>query len=672
MKAVLHFDILKARFEEDGLYYSVLAALPTAACAYLIALFLEKPSGQVSLFDLMTYTGVIALFAALWTLHLTRKLSTRSTLYGVLGVVCCHLLGKLVFLLFFNPHADLIQAELTETFFWMPTVYILGLFVPGLKWGRAVALGFFALSTGVIASYVVPNVWLGENWGVVYALVELALANATLFGVMQVFMGFKEASARESSRLETLHRLAYTDALTGLPNRLALEGALASTLEPPFAGSAGGVAVFFIDVDGFKSVNDSLGHEAGDALLKTVAARLQEAVGCSGLVHRISGDEFVVVYPDLPRSGRADALNTRADVYKEGERFRAALEQPVVLERHLISVSASIGIAVCHDVLSEGVTPKDLLRRADAAMYEVKKNGKNGVRHFRSADGSGLKDRAALAQELRRAVLGGASGGASGLSLFYQPVVASTTGRVVKVEALLRWQNEARGWVSPGEFIPIAEEVGLIHPLGTWALRRACQQARLWYEGGFTELKVCVNVSAHQFMQPDFAEVVAGALREAGLPPGCLELELTESVVVHAFGRVQACLQKLRAYGVAVSLDDFGTGYSSLAYLEALDFDTIKLDRSFAQKLTGAHDPQVPIAVVRAVVDIAAALGVQVVVEGVETQEQRDTFCSLGCTLMQGFLFARPMPAPQVDAYLLVPPPSAGGALTSESESCLR
>ena len=640
--------MLAARLRGDDWYYCTVLALPLGVCAFLFGLIMEGPSGQFNFFDLYSYSGIVALFILLEGLLLLKKLSVTVALHIVVAAVCCQLFGKLGYLLYFNPAPANFHAELTETFFWMPTVYVLASFMPGLQRVRTTTLVFLALMSGLGLSYVVPNVLQGRNLGVVYALVELALANATLLGLIQVFMGIRERLSRESSRAEMLEQLAYSDSLTELPNRLALETTLQDIIRTRSFYET--VGVFFIDIDGFKAVNDSFGHETGDELLKHIADRLRSLGREEDFICRISGDEFIMVFPNLPTTGEVEHV---------GKRIRSALEQPFSVVDRSLSVSASIGVAVSP---GDGDDPATLLRYADAAMYEVKKSGKNGVRRYEPTSEPTTHDRAVLVQELKQAVLGDLPG----LTLAYQPIFNDATGRVDKVEALLRWESAVRGAVSPGEFIPLAEEVGLIHKLGSWVLYTACRQAKTWHDQGVRNVRVCVNVSAHQFVQPEFVAVVEDALRASGLPPCGLELELTESVVIHAFERVRECIGALRGKGVAVALDDFGTGYSSLSCLEELEFDTIKLDRSFAQKLARTRgEVHYPVAIVRAVVEIAAVLGVQVVAEGVETSEQRNLFRSLGCTLLQGYCLARPMPAEQVTTLLLEPGPTTPQVLVT-------
>jgi diguanylate cyclase len=624
----------KNTFQADGWYYSILIAIPAAVCAYAFGLFMEGPSGQFSVFDLYTYSFIGITFIVLEGLLITRKLSLHITVYIIIAVICCQFLGKLIFLLYFNPNPAKFHAELTETFFWIPAVYILASFVPGVKRGQMLTLGFFILISIVAASYVVTQALHGENLGIIYALVELALANTTLLVLIQAFIRFKEQATRESSRAELLERLVYSDSLTGLSNRLQLEKTLARAITERSPEES--VGVVFIDLDGFKLVNDSYGHEVGDRFLKAVAKRLQTLARPSDSVFRVSGDEFVIVTPHL---------YTPSELSGFGEHLRQSLEQPLEVGDWLISASASIGIAQCP---ADGTSPEDLLVHADTAMYQVKKNGKNGVRLYQHDQATSIRRRLALMQELKKVLFDDEAG----LTLHYQPIYEASQITISKVEALLRWHSESYGSVSPGEFIPMAEEAGIIHKLGEWVLHTACCQAKRWNDLG-SNIKVCVNVSAHQFTQPDFVAVVARALQTSGLPASYLELELTESVVIRAFERVRDALRQLRQLGVSVALDDFGTGYSSLSYLEELDFDTIKLDRSFAQKLTKTSDqPHYAVAIVRAVVEIAAVLDVTVVAEGIETGAQLATMRALGCTYMQGYHLARPMPASQLNDLL--------------------
>ena len=618
---------------KDGWRFSILAALPVAICAYLVALWLEHPSGQYSIFDHISYVAISSIFAGLHFLLLTRRWSTTTTVMAVIVVVYLQFIGKLVFLLYFNPHPELTQAEFTETFFWIPCLFVLSAFIPGLNRGRVVVVLFFTLFAVICTAYVIPNWLAGRNFGIIYALIEMILANTTLLTLAHNFLGFRESFARTSARAETMERLAYEDNLTGLPNRLALDEELKHLICERSGGTK--LAAAFVDIDGFKFVNDTRGHAVGDELLKQFALRLKSVRREHDIVFRISGDEFVVVFTNL--SGEADILSA-------GERIRSVLAQPFEINGQLSRITASIGIALCPD---QGSTVDGLLKHADSAMYTVKHSGKNDVALYKAARDELIEDRALLVSELQNAIRN------NQLELYYQPIVDSATNRTIKAEALLRWRSPSHGNVPPSIFIALAEEHGLITQLGTYALETACAQVKQWTQQGLDDIVVSVNVSAYQLKDPNFAPLVQSLLLRTRTDPAKLELELTESAVIHALDQVTVTLQALRRLGVAVAVDDFGTGYSSLSYLEMLDFDTIKIDRSFASKLTCTRkSPQYSVAIIRAVLEIANTLDVKVIAEGIETREQLEIFRSLGCRILQGYYFGKPMPAAQLTALL--------------------
>lgn len=618
---------------KDVWRFSILSAIPVAICAYLVGLWLERPSGQYNVFDHASYIIIATIFVGLELLLLTRCISTTATVMAVIVVVYCQFVGKLIYLLYFNSQPDLTQAEFTETFFWIPALFVLSAFVPGLKRGRVVVVLFFTLFSAISIGYIVPN-WLnGQNFGIIYALIEMILANVTLLTLTHNFLGFTERLAKTSARAETMERLAYQDSLTDLPNRLALEHDLERLIRERPENTK--IAVGFVDIDGFKLINDTRGHAIGDKLLSSFAARLGRAKREDDFIFRISGDEFVVLFTNL--SGDVNAVSV-------GERIRTALVEPFEVDGYLLNISASVGIALCPD---NGATAATLLKHADAAMYTVKHSGKDGVALYDPSRDAFVEDRALLVSELQQAIRD------ERLELFYQPIIDLETSRPVKVEALLRWHSPTQGNVLPVKFIALAEEHGLISHLGTYALKTACFQVKSWAQRGIDSVVVSVNVSAHQLQDPDFVPLVKSLLLSSGIAPDRLELELTESTVIHALEQVTVTLQALRRLGVSVALDDFGTGYSSLSYLETLDFDTIKIDRSFATKLSHTRkNPQYSVAIIRAVLEIANVLDVKVVAEGIETKEQLEIFRSLGCQLLQGYYFGRPMPAEEMTALL--------------------
>ncbi len=394
-------------------------------------------------------------------------------------------------------------------------------------------------------------------------------------------------------------------------------------------GAAGAVGLFFLDIDDFKLVNDSLGHSLGDLLLQQVAARLGTALRDRDLVARVGGDEFVVLCPDVPDEQVA---------LQVAERLRTALADPFRLQGHEVTVGASIGV-----VLADGAQEAaDLLRDADVAMYQAKSAGKDRAALFDAAVRTRLADRLHLLNDLRRAVA------ASEIGLVYQPVVSLGDGQVCSVEALARWEHPVRGLVSPADFVPLAEQSDLICVLGADVLRRACHQLSAWRVelGEAAPQTVSVNLSAVQLRSPGLVDLVRDALADAGLAGADVCLELTESVLMHDRESVARQLAALRALGVRIAMDDFGTGYSSLAYLQQLPVDRLKLDRSL---LAGLAEPGAR-SVVPAAVMLAQGLDLQTVAEGVETPEQLARLQEVGCEAVQGYHVCRPLPpAPLAD-----------------------
>jgi len=430
-----------------------------------------------------------------------------------------------------------------------------------------------------------------------------------------------------------LERLASVDSLTGLANRHRFQERLAELLAPQ-EGEEAGCTLLLLDLDHFKNVNDVLGHPAGDRLLRVVADRIRDAVSGDALVARLGGDEFTV----LLRQTRE-----RVHVIACAERIRAALACPVELEGYRVDVRASLGVAVAPD---DAATGDALLRAADMALYRAKASGRDTLAFFEPALEAAASAKHALLADLREALC------REEFLLHYQPQWDLSTGSLVGFEALVRWDHPRRGMISPGEFIPIAEESGLILPLGAWVLEEACRAALRWPDA----LKVAVNVSAVQFDGTDVEALVRRVLAETGLPPHRLEVELTESLLVHERTAVVDTLEGLRRLGVGVALDDFGTGYSSLAYLRAFPIDKLKVDRSFVSRIDDEGVGAGGVAIVKAIVDLASALGLATVAEGVETDAQRDVLRSLGCAQAQGYLFAKPMALDAVEAMLELSP----------------
>jgi diguanylate cyclase (GGDEF)-like protein len=409
--------------------------------------------------------------------------------------------------------------------------------------------------------------------------------------------------------------------LTGLPNRILLR----EQLERELAKLPSGVqlAVLYLDIDEFKSINDALGHPVGDELLKSVASQLSACVREKDFVARLGGDEFAIIQTAVRRPEDVTDLVTR--IYE-------AIRKPFECVGHQLLTDASIGIALAPQ---HGVDLDELLKNADLAMYGAKADGRRKYRFFEPGMEARMKARLVMEMDLRQAIIAG------NFEVHYQPIVNLQNSEVSGCEALLRWRHPERGMISPAEFIPIAEETGLIDQLGEWVLTTACAEAATWPEG----IKLAVNVSPIQFRNNTLALKVVGALAASGLSARRLELEITEAVLIRDDEAALAILHQLRALGVRIALDDFGTGYSSLRYLQRFPFDKVKIDRCF---VTDVAEPNGSSCIVQAVVNIAASRNMTTTAEGVETEQQRELLHTFGCTEMQGYLFSPPKPAAEL------------------------
>jgi diguanylate cyclase (GGDEF)-like protein len=447
-----------------------------------------------------------------------------------------------------------------------------------------------------------------------------------------------EVKERKRAERQLAHQ-ALHDGLTGLPNRSLLLDRVEHALERSNRNSSL-VAVLFLDIDNFKLINDSLGHHVGDQLLTRVAARLGTVVRRADTaarlggetVARLGGDEFVVLCEDL--EGEQDAIRI-------AERVRAELAAPLLLDDSELSITASIGIAV---TCGDGASPDSLIRDADVAMYRAKERGRDRYELFDEGMRARVLRRLQVENDLRRAIE------RDELRVFYQPIVSLPSGDVVGVETLVRWQHPEQGLIPPVEFIPLAEESGLIVTIGRWVLEEACRQSAHWQEAhpDWPPLKVSVNVSARQ-LGGELAETVAAVLEATGADPDRLALEITESLLMGHTDATMDLLRSLRELGVQVALDDFGTGYSSLSYLQRFPLDVLKLDRSFVSRLDSEASD---LKIVAATIDMAQALDMRVIAEGVETPEQLGHLCALDCDFAQGYYFARPQPAAAITELL--------------------
>jgi diguanylate cyclase (GGDEF)-like protein len=420
--------------------------------------------------------------------------------------------------------------------------------------------------------------------------------------------------------------MAHHDSLTDLPNRVLLNDRLEYVLGRVQHGEM--VAVHHLDLDQFKAVNDTFGHPCGDKLLRIVAQRLRGLAGETDTIARMGGDEFVIVQATIADPAEATSL---------AQRVIDTLSKPYDIDGQQAVIGVSIGISVGP---GDGSNPDKLLRNADLALYRAKSDGRGMFRFFEPVMDLQMQTRRIMEQDLRKALPAGE------FVLHYQPVVNLASKEISGFEALIRWNHPSKGMISPADFIPLAEEIGFIVPMGEWVIRQACTTAAQWPD----DLHVAVNISAIQFRSPGLMQVIVSALAASGLAATRLEIEITESVLLHNKEATLAVLHQLRALGIRIAMDDFGTGYSSLTYLQSFPFDKIKIDRSFVKNIT---ENSSSLNIVRAVAALANGMGMTATAEGVETAEQLRSIASEGCTEMQGFLFSRPLPAAEIERQFL-------------------
>jgi len=464
------------------------------------------------------------------------------------------------------------------------------------------------------------------------AVQQMSISGEPLF-VDGVFAGYRGVGSDVTVAVAAARRieeLARFDGLTGLVNRNMFMEELSRTLVRSERYDRR-FALFFIDLDRFKLVNDNLGHLAGDALLKTIGLRLKKLLRDADLLARLGGDEFVVLSEGCCDPGA---------LAKIASRLLSAIREPMDLDGRRIEISASVGIAVYPD---NGGDALGLMQAADAAMYQAKGRGKNTFEFFTLELAQRAARHFALEGELRLAADRGQ------LQLHYQPKVEASTGALIGMEALLRWNHPVRGLLAPGVFVELAEESGLIVPIGRWVLHEACAQMMRWQAEGRAPVRCAVNISVRQIAGDSLLADVQSALRSSGLDPALLEVEVTESMLMADPRQAEVVLDELAALGIHVSIDDFGTGHSSLAYLKKFPVRTLKIDRSFVMDLPGDHEN---LAIARAVIAMGHSLGMDIVAEGVETNEQYDCLVNLGCDVLQGYLFGRPVAADTMAQWL--------------------
>jgi diguanylate cyclase (GGDEF)-like protein len=483
------------------------------------------------------------------------------------------------------------------------------------------------LKTGKAASVLHRELIEGEKERV-FEIEASPLWNpdGSLHGVLEVIRNVSEnlsVEAQLREHRERLYHLVHHDALTNLPNRMLLQDRLSRMMTKAMRHK-NYVAVLFLDLDRFKKINETLGHDVGDKLLLEVGKRLESCVRRSDTVARLGGDEFAVLLDDL-QDVKFVAVVAR--------KILQALSKPILIQDYELYATSSIGISLFPDD-SENVD--DLLRCADTALYRAKDAGKNNYQYYTTDMNTRAFEFLLLESGLRKALEN------NELVVFYQPLIDLKDDKLIGMEALIRWQHPEKGMISPGDFIPLAEETGLIEPIGEWVLRAACAQNKEWQDAGYPPVKVSVNMSARQFNKRNFAEQITSILDETGLSPEYLGLEITESVIMQDVKSTISKLKELHDLGISISIDDFGTGYSSLSYLKLFPIDNLKIDRSFVFSIsTDSTDA----AIAASVIALAHSMNLKVVAEGVETKEQLEVLREQGCDYVQGFLFSRPLSA---------------------------
>lgn len=489
---------------------------------------------------------------------------------------------------------------------------------------RLVGIGSFAILLLLIfIGYKLANFQLTIQFAQ-KASILLIITGVILAGIIFVLLKKYEEAQQK------IFQLAYYDDLTKIPNRRFFEDKLLGFIEDSKKFKQK-VALIYIDLDNFKVVNDTVGHAQGDAILKQVGELIKSCLRQSDIVSRFEGDEFVVLLPGVIEKN---------DVINIVKRVINVLQTPFLLNEKKFYVTASMGVAMYPD---DAEDMKTIVQYADMAMNHAKEQGKNQYCLFESYMSTKLLEKYQLEEDLRHAL------DRNEFILYYQPQIDIMTGKMVGVEALIRWFHPNKGCISPAKFIPLAEETGLIVPIGEWVIRTACKQSTAWRKKGFSDVRVSVNLSAKQFQQPDFVEMIMKIIKETGMKPELLDLEITESLAMLDIELTKKILLKLRSMNINISLDDFGTGYSSLNYLKQLPINTVKIDKTFVDNITVDASQQT---IAKAVIDLSHNMALQVIAEGVETWDQFSFLKFQKCDKVQGYLFSRPLSLEEIENIL--------------------
>ncbi|AKF25963.1 diguanylate cyclase [Sulfurovum lithotrophicum] len=463
--------------------------------------------------------------------------------------------------------------------------------------------------------------------------VPLIDKNGKTFGILGAYMDITHKKENEKNlklQRDALEHQAYHDTLTGLPNRLLFLDRLNQYIHKAHRNKQK-VAVLFIDMDRFKEINDSLGHVFGDEAIKEVAQRIEGQIRETDTIGRFGGDEFIMIFNDI-----SDPIVVVNIVQK----IMQSMHDPIMIGGHSIYVTLSIGISIYPE---DAETADDLLKNADAAMYRAKEDGRNTYKFYTEDMTQKVFERIALESKLRQSIKD------ENFMLYFQPQINGKDNRIMGIETLIRWEDGHKNFISPATFIPVAEETGLIIPLGQWILRSGMQQIVKWHADGLYPGRLAINISMLQLQKHDFISILEMLLEETGCQPQWLEIEVTESQIMKNPEQMILILQKINKLGISLSIDDFGTGYSSLSYLKRFPIDTLKIDQSFVKDLSDNEEDK---AITKAVIALAESLNLRVIAEGVETEEQKSFLVSNGCINIQGYLYAKPMPADEMEKML--------------------
>lgn len=643
MKSLLTLPTIFSKKETDSdtttynrLIKPFVICLPIAALNFIVMLLRAEHLGKTLSVGPVFYSILLVSSIIITSFLLIRP----KKLYLLISLTCLTLasyfITRLVNILFFSSSKSAPLHALQEELYLIAVIYFIAFLIPNIRLGEVITSSFTIIFLTISGVYLVQSFFFSQVtlWHLFYSICTIMLATSIFQCLAFTFFRFRKNF--DSTRTNELlaNQLARRDKLTGLPNRLMLQEELELLTNSTNVETS---AFFFIDIDGFKSINDSLGHRVGDELLKNIAKRFTSIVEKNNqakertnhkqdFVARISGDEFVYIARDVKTSQEAEIV---------AKELLETFKLPFSLSGQQVTITSSIGFCFYPE---HGTDSSSLLNKADIAMYSAKQAGKNTYCSYKAHMTTEAEERTILLKDLRAAI------SQNEFELYFQPIINLKDSSIEKFEALIRWNHPEKGLIPPNDFIPIAEQAGLIVPIDRWVLKEACKTANAW-QSFLPNVAVTVNMSAAQLPVPDLVDNVLQTLDQTGLQAELLEIEVTESVIVDSLSLSNKPLSQLRDHGIKTAIDDFGTGYSSLQYLQELLADTVKIDRSFTSKLDGTHtNVQFSQKILEVITELSEFSGKQVVAEGIETIEQLQKLKHLGCHLGQGYYFSRPIP----------------------------